>query len=995
MASETPSQSGPDERTQFAVLLFTDICDSTALKAQHGALEYKKVAELHNALFERLAAEEKLTLIKNTGDGYFARSTSVAAVVRFALRFQHGMRVMAWPGFPITTRIGIHAGEVADITTLGQADVLAPAADLVARVMGLAVGGQILLTRGPFDEARHFVRAHPAVESGEAQALTWLAHGPYLFKGCDDPVEVFEVGASEGAPLVAPPDGEKAKRVIRPGEEETLGWRPASGLEVPGRAEWVLVRKLGDGGFGEVWLARHRTLKDERVFKFCFDAEKVRSLKREVTLFRVLRDHIGSSAGIVAVHDVFFDEPPYFIVMDFIDGPDLSVWASSNLRLDSVPLETRLEIIAQVADALQGAHDAGVIHRDVKPSNILIEEKDGLLKARLTDFGIGQLVSGETPAGITQIGFTQTMMNEDSQTGTRLYLAPELLAGQPATIRSDIYALGVVLYQLAVGAMNRPLTSDWSEDIADPLLREDIQRCVAGDPAKRFAGGAQIAAHLRALPERRTKKEAAERFQERAAHRKKQMRLLSFASAAVAVAAMFFASAYVRERELKLKIAEEGRRAERGETKANAALADLKASAPSLLALAESEAGFQRFDSALQKLDAALAIDPGLNAGWWRRTWLLLGMARYDDAAAAFRTAQQRDPAQHAHDAFLPVLDAVAASPDDATQFPPERTDAIFRHLTKVGANGELNALSKRLTFGATQKQQMVRKRLDEWLGKNVGKVEVQPVGTLFVFNLPKATDTIEPLRGLPIGRLELNGTAVKSLEPLCGMPLTSISLRSTRISDLSPLRGMRLMKFNADLSDISDLTPLAGMPLRTFTAPLAKITDISPLRGAPLEEFYVLTNHIADFSALRGAPLKKVGISSNQCSDLSFLMDSPALNHLRAGENKISDLSPLRGKPLEFLDISANRVADLRPLAGLPLEELNLLYDPITDFAPLLELRQLQKLKIDLKRIKVSLEPLRQHPSLQYIALGVDDPYRPVAEFWADYDAQQATGKK
>ena len=149
-----PAQKPGEADTRFAVLLFTDICDSTALKAQRGAIAYRAAAEMHNQLFEQLAAEEKLTLIKNTGDGYFARTTSVAAAVRFALRLQHGLRVMPWPEFPLVTRVGIHAGEVADITTLGQVDVLAPAADLVARIMGLAVGGQILLSRWPFDEAR-------------------------------------------------------------------------------------------------------------------------------------------------------------------------------------------------------------------------------------------------------------------------------------------------------------------------------------------------------------------------------------------------------------------------------------------------------------------------------------------------------------------------------------------------------------------------------------------------------------------------------------------------------------------------------------------------------------------------------------------------------------------------------------------------------------------------------------------------------------------------
>ena len=982
MASETPPQSVPDERTQFAVLLFTDICDSTALKSQHGAIEYKRAAELHNRLFESLAAEEKLTLIKNTGDGYFARSTSVAAVVRFALRFQHGMRTMAWPGFPITTRVGIHAGEVADITTLGQADVLAPAADLVARVMGLAVGGQILLTRGPFDEARHFVRAHPQVENGEVPTLTWLAHGPYLFKGCEEPVEVFEVGASEGAPLVAPPDGEKAKRVLRPGEEETLGWRPAGGLEVPGRAEWVLVRKLGEGGFGEVWLARHRTLKDQRVFKFCFDADKARSLKREVTLFRVLRDRIGSSAGIVAVHDVSFDEPPYFIVMDFIDGPDLAGWAAAHVPLDSVPLETRLEIIAQVADALQSAHDAGVIHRDVKPSNILIEEngeKDGQPRARLADFGIGQLVSGDTPSGITQIGFTQTMVNEDSLTGTRLYLAPEMLAGQPATIRSDIYALGVMLYQLTVGAMNRPLTSDWGEDIADPLLREDIQHCVAGDPAKRFAGGAQLAAHLRTLPQRRMEKEAAERLRARAARRKKQVRLLSFAAAAVVIVAVFLTFAFARERGLKLKIAEEGRRAESeavraeaGEAKATKALADLKKTAPTMLALAESEAGFQRFDSALGKIDTALLLDPGLLPAYWRRAWILIGQEQWSAAADAIRLAQQRDPAHAALADILPTVEEFGAAPEQE-RWVPKWMERLIEHLQKVGASGEFAALSRKLQLGAEQKRKLVEDRITEWLGKlqnNGTHLTVTATGLINVWLNNAAT--LEPLRGLPIDELKASQSSFTSLEPL---------------------RGMRLCKLEIyGAYKVTDLSPLHGMPLREFIIDNTKLTDLSPLRGMPLEKLTcAYSSQLVDFSPLNVAALREVIIDGDSVSDLTFLAKAP-LEFLKAYNNRISDLSPLRGKRLRLLRISMNKITDLSPLHDTQIDELDICDNPIADYTPLLQVPKLEKLRVSSAGKK--LEPLRQHPNLKFIAYNLA-PYRPVAEFWAEYDAQQAVGKK
>ena len=169
--------------------------------------------------------------------------------------------------------------------------------------------------------------------------------------------------------------------------------------------------------------------------------------------------------------------------------------------------EAKLEVIAQIADALQAAHDSGIIHRDVKPSNVLVAEYHGAARAKLTDFGVGQVVSAEALAGVTRLGFTRTMLSSGSASGTQIYMAPEALSGQPATTRSDIYSLGVVLWQMVTGDFTRPLTSDWADTVADPLLREDIQRCVAGDPQKRFAGVAQLATRLRTLPDRRASEE--------------------------------------------------------------------------------------------------------------------------------------------------------------------------------------------------------------------------------------------------------------------------------------------------------------------------------------------------------------------------------------------------------------------------------------------------------------------------------------------------------
>jgi serine/threonine-protein kinase len=115
-------------------------------------------------------------------------------------------------------------------------------------------------------------------------------------------------------------------------------------------------------------------MKERRVFKFCFRADRVRSLKREMTLFRLIKERIGDHPNIVALREVYFDAPPFYVEMDYVAGEDLRTWCEAQGGVEKVPLEVRLEIIAQVADALQAAHDAGVIHRDVKPGNILIAD---------------------------------------------------------------------------------------------------------------------------------------------------------------------------------------------------------------------------------------------------------------------------------------------------------------------------------------------------------------------------------------------------------------------------------------------------------------------------------------------------------------------------------------------------------------------------------------------------------------------------------------------
>ncbi len=408
---------------------------------------------------------------------------------------------------PPPYRVVVHEGEVTlHRERMGGSlhDITGHPFELTKLLPGIAQPYQILTSKPVFDNARAILRDS---DIGAGIQVSWLDHGPYRLREWEEPIGICEVGAMGWAPLKAPSDSTFAWRHISPDQEPVLGWRPALDHEIPTSPGWLLVEKLGEGAFGEVWKACHMATSEFRVYKFCFRAERVRSLKREASLFQVLRHSVGDNPNIVRLYEVYFEEPPYFISMEYVPGKDLGAWFPEHGGGD-LAHATRLEIAARIADVLQVAHDAGIIHRDIKPSNILIAEKStdsATFEVKIGDFGIGRLESSESLISTPFGGFTETFAPTEmaSHSGTRIYMAPELLVGKPASIRSDIYSLGVVLYQLIVGDLHRPLTADWRMDIQDPLLREDLEHSLAGDPSTRFSSASELARSLRALEVRR------------------------------------------------------------------------------------------------------------------------------------------------------------------------------------------------------------------------------------------------------------------------------------------------------------------------------------------------------------------------------------------------------------------------------------------------------------------------------------------------------------
>jgi DNA-binding winged helix-turn-helix (wHTH) protein/serine/threonine protein kinase len=284
-----------------------------------------------------------------------------------------------------------------------------------------------------------------------------------------------------------------------------LGFK--AGDPVAGRDQWRLDRPLERSGSSEVWLAQNPKTREQRVFKFASDGIRLKALKREITISRFLRESLGERPEFVRILEWNFDSTPFFLESEYA-GPNLAEWAEAQGGLSHVAVAIRLQLFIDIAGAVAAAHGIGILHKDLKPANILIVHgTSGGWQIKIADFGSASLFdpSRLQALGITNLGFTQTTHDAASLTGTLMYLAPEVLAGQSPTASADVYALGVVLYQLLIGDFRKPLAPGWEAEIEDPLLREDIAAAAAGDPVKRLNSAADLAERLLTLESRRAR----------------------------------------------------------------------------------------------------------------------------------------------------------------------------------------------------------------------------------------------------------------------------------------------------------------------------------------------------------------------------------------------------------------------------------------------------------------------------------------------------------
>ncbi|MFQ5526111.1 MAG: protein kinase [Thermoanaerobaculia bacterium] len=269
-------------------------------------------------------------------------------------------------------------------------------------------------------------------------------------------------------------------------------------------AHYKITYKLGHGGMGEVYLAEDTRLKRKVALKvlstdLAGDPDRLARFQREAETVAGL-----NHPNIVTLYSVESEDDVHFITMELVEGKTLDqVIPSGGLSLNKV-----FELATPFADALSAAHEKGIIHRDLKPANVMVNDEG---RIKVLDFGLAKPLEEKA----SEQEATQLMTEEGKILGTIPYMAPEQVQGKPLDRRSDIFSMGVMLYEMVTGS--RPFQGETSADLISTILRDDpvpvtefnlelphhlgriIRHCLEKDPKRRYQSALDVRNELEGL----------------------------------------------------------------------------------------------------------------------------------------------------------------------------------------------------------------------------------------------------------------------------------------------------------------------------------------------------------------------------------------------------------------------------------------------------------------------------------------------------------------
>ena len=268
-------------------------------------------------------------------------------------------------------------------------------------------------------------------------------------------------------------------------------------------SHYRIVQKVGEGGMGVVYRAHDSRLNRDVALKF-LPTELLNNENARALLIREARTASAlNHPNICTIYDVGEQDGQSYIVMEFVKGRSLT----EQIPESGLPADTVIRYGEQIADAMAHAHEHGVIHRDLKSPNVVITSAG---RVKVLDFGLAKhMTPGEISLKTQSIS---TLTSDGAIVGTMHYMAPELFRGESADARSDIWALGVILYEMANG--KRPFRGKTSYELSSVILHEDPPRladnvpmglravtehCLAKDPQQRYQHASEVRAALEAL----------------------------------------------------------------------------------------------------------------------------------------------------------------------------------------------------------------------------------------------------------------------------------------------------------------------------------------------------------------------------------------------------------------------------------------------------------------------------------------------------------------